>query len=115
MSARQEKITFADMRAAGVRGILVYSDYRCSHSLALMADQWPDCQARRRRAAGLQLEQEAGQDDEVSVGRYGCRFRLVGSNSPGGEPMIVFVELRDAPFTFDCARKNRSRYLYCAR
>jgi hypothetical protein len=43
MSARQEKITFADMRAAGVRGILVYSDYRCSHSLALMADQWPDC------------------------------------------------------------------------
>ena len=43
MSARQEKITFADMRAAGVRGILVYcSDYRCSHSLALMADQWPD-------------------------------------------------------------------------
>ena len=44
MSARQEKITFADMRAAGVRGILLYwSDYRCSHSLALMADQWPDC------------------------------------------------------------------------
>jgi hypothetical protein len=43
MSARQEKITFAQMRAAGVRGVLVYcSDYRCSHSLALMADQWPD-------------------------------------------------------------------------
>jgi hypothetical protein len=40
MPARQEKITFAEMRAAGV---LVYcSDYRCSHSLALMADQWPD-------------------------------------------------------------------------
>jgi hypothetical protein len=43
MSARQEKITFAEMRTAGVRGILVYgSDYKCSHSLALMADQWPD-------------------------------------------------------------------------
>jgi hypothetical protein len=43
MSARQEKITFAERRAAGVRVILVYcSDYKCSHSLALMADQWPD-------------------------------------------------------------------------
>jgi hypothetical protein len=38
-----KKITFADMRAARVRGVLVYcSDYKCSHSLALMADQWPD-------------------------------------------------------------------------
>jgi hypothetical protein len=37
------KISFADMRAAGVRGILVYCcDYQCSHSIALMADQWPD-------------------------------------------------------------------------
>jgi hypothetical protein len=42
MSARQERITFADMCAAGVRGILVYcSDYKCSHSIALMADRWP--------------------------------------------------------------------------
>ena len=40
---RPMKITFADMRAAGVRGILVYCcDYRCSHSIALMADRWPD-------------------------------------------------------------------------
>jgi hypothetical protein len=30
---RPTKITFADMRAQGVRGILVYcADYRCSHS-----------------------------------------------------------------------------------
>jgi hypothetical protein len=30
---RPQKITFAEMRAAGVRGILVYcSDHRCSHS-----------------------------------------------------------------------------------
>ena len=43
MSARQEKITFADMRAAGVRGIFVFcADYRCSHSIRLMADRWPD-------------------------------------------------------------------------
>jgi hypothetical protein len=31
------------MRAAGVRGVLVYcSDYRCSHSIAIGADQWAD-------------------------------------------------------------------------
>jgi hypothetical protein len=31
------------MRAAGVRGILVYcSDYKCSHYAAVSADQWPD-------------------------------------------------------------------------
>jgi hypothetical protein len=29
----RQKITFAEMRAAGVRGLMVYcSDYRCSHS-----------------------------------------------------------------------------------
>jgi hypothetical protein len=37
------KITFAEMRDSGVRGILVYcTDYRCSNSMALMADHWPD-------------------------------------------------------------------------
>ena len=40
---RPTKITFADMRAAGVRGLLVYcSDYRCSHSIAMSGDPWPD-------------------------------------------------------------------------
>jgi hypothetical protein len=40
---RPQKITFAEMRAAGVRGILIYcSDYKCSHSIAISADQWPD-------------------------------------------------------------------------
>jgi hypothetical protein len=43
MSARPEKITFADMRAAGVRGVLIYcADYRCSHSTAISGDAWPD-------------------------------------------------------------------------
>jgi hypothetical protein len=31
------------MRAAGLRGLLIYcSDYRCSHSIAISADRWPD-------------------------------------------------------------------------
>jgi hypothetical protein len=41
--ARPQKITFAEMRDMGVRGILVdCADYHCSHSLALSADRWPD-------------------------------------------------------------------------
>jgi hypothetical protein len=40
---RPQKITLAEMRAAGVSGIMVYcSDDRCSHWTRLNADQWPD-------------------------------------------------------------------------
>jgi hypothetical protein len=40
---RPQKITFGEMRGAGVRGILIYcSDYRCSHSTAISGDRWPD-------------------------------------------------------------------------
>jgi hypothetical protein len=43
MVERPVKITFAEMRDSSVRGILIYcTDYRCSHSTALMADHWPD-------------------------------------------------------------------------
>jgi hypothetical protein len=37
------EITFGEMRASGVRGLLIYcSDYRCSHSTAISGDRWPD-------------------------------------------------------------------------
>jgi hypothetical protein len=37
------EVTFADMREQGVRGLLIYcADYRCSHSVALNGDRWPD-------------------------------------------------------------------------
>jgi hypothetical protein len=40
---RPQKITFAEMRDMGVRGVPIYcADYRCSHSVAVMADQWAD-------------------------------------------------------------------------
>ena len=40
---RPQKITFAEMRDIGVRVLLVYcADYRCSHSIAISADEWPD-------------------------------------------------------------------------
>jgi hypothetical protein len=42
-ATRPTKITFAEMRDTGVRGILIYcADYHCSHSMAISADQWPD-------------------------------------------------------------------------
>jgi hypothetical protein len=38
-----QKITFADMRASGVRGLLIFcADYRCCHSIAISGDPWPD-------------------------------------------------------------------------
>jgi hypothetical protein len=41
---RPQKITFGEMRDdMGVRGVLVYcADFRCSHSVAMNADRWPD-------------------------------------------------------------------------
>ena len=43
MTERPTKITFAEMREMGVRGILVYcADYQCSHSIAISGDAWPD-------------------------------------------------------------------------
>jgi hypothetical protein len=40
---RPVKIAFAEMRASGVLGVLVYcADYKCSHSISISADKWPD-------------------------------------------------------------------------
>jgi len=60
------KISFAEMRDIGVRGILIYcADYRCSHSIAISADGWPNdvrlsdiearfvCQAFGKRGADV--------------------------------------------------------------
>jgi hypothetical protein len=66
MEAMSQKITFAEMRESGVRGLLVYcADYRCSHSIAISGDGWPDdlrlsdieewfvCQACGKRGADV--------------------------------------------------------------
>jgi len=63
-SDRPQKITFGEMREMGVRGLLIYcADYRCSHSIAISGDAWPDdarlsdiearflCQARGKRGS----------------------------------------------------------------
>ena len=39
----REKISLGEMRASGVRGLIIYcSDYRCSHSVAISGDPWED-------------------------------------------------------------------------
>jgi hypothetical protein len=63
---RPQKITFAEMRASGVRGLLVYcSDYHCSQWTSISGDRWPDdvrlsdieplftCQACDRKGADV--------------------------------------------------------------
>jgi hypothetical protein len=61
---RPQKITFGEMREGrdGTRRILVYcADYRCSHSIAMRADEWPDdvrlsrfaCKACGKRGADV--------------------------------------------------------------
>lgn len=43
MSDRPQKITFGEMRQAGVSGVLVYcADHRCNHWTRLTADRWAD-------------------------------------------------------------------------
>ena len=40
---REQKITLGEMRASGPRRLLIYcADYRCSHSVVIDADRWPD-------------------------------------------------------------------------
>ena len=42
--SRPQKITFGEMRSSnGPTGILIFcADYRCSHSVTMDADRWPD-------------------------------------------------------------------------
>jgi hypothetical protein len=96
MSDRPQKITFAEIREMGVRGLLVYcADYCCSHSIAISGDAWPDdarlseieerftcrvCGKRRCRfAPGFQLEQAVECHDGVSVGNLNRRPALIPS------------------------------------
>jgi hypothetical protein len=40
---RPMKITFGEMRASGIRDLLIYcADYKCSHSTTVSGDRWPD-------------------------------------------------------------------------
>ena len=43
LTSRPQKITFAELRSEGVRGLLVFcQDYRCGHNIRMNGDRWPD-------------------------------------------------------------------------
>ena len=43
MTSRPQKITFGEMREMGVHRVVVHcTDYKCSHSVSMNADQWAD-------------------------------------------------------------------------
>jgi pyrimidine operon attenuation protein/uracil phosphoribosyltransferase len=47
MPDRPQKITLADMRDMGVRGLPIYcSDYKCSHLTTMSGDRWPRCRIK---------------------------------------------------------------------
>jgi hypothetical protein len=81
----RQKITFAEMRSAGVRGLLFYcSDYRCSHWTALSADKWPDDVSAVRREplfnCQAATETEDWSDEPFPLLRHG---RTEGRHSDG--------------------------------
>jgi hypothetical protein len=42
MTKREQKITLGEMRASGVRGLVVFcGDYKCAHSVEISSDRWP--------------------------------------------------------------------------
>jgi hypothetical protein len=63
---RSVKITFGEMRASGIEGVVVYcQDYRCSHSVTLSADA--SRMARGERGADVRP------DFAKPIGMMGCR------------------------------------------
>src|SRR6516225_4459233 len=83
MSDRPQKITFAEMREMGVRGLLVNcADYRCSHSIAISRDAWPDdvrlsdiedrfvCQACGKRGADVRPDFNWNSSSYPASARY---------------------------------------------
>lgn len=72
---RPVKISFGEMRASGVRKVVVHcADYRCSHSITLDADLWPD---------SLKLSDIEDRFTCTACGRRGADIR---PDFPKGEP-----------------------------
>jgi hypothetical protein len=67
---RQKKITFGEMREAGADLVLIYcSNYKCSHSIQMSADRWPD-HVRLSDVEGLFICQSCGKRGADVRGRF---------------------------------------------
>ena len=123
MNPRPQKITLGEMRASGVRGVLIYcADYHCSHSTAVSADQWPDdvrlsdledkfvCTVCGQRGADVRpdfrLGQEAsGRQLTTFEGRERSEPRLARHSPPGS----ALVKRKAAPGFLPNARRVCTR------
>jgi hypothetical protein len=91
---REQKITFGEMLAAGVRALLVYcADYRCAHVVRISADRWPD----HIRLSDLEPAFVCQACDRGADIRAG--FRL--GNSVKGPPGVKRGQLRGHQFFDD--------------
>jgi hypothetical protein len=97
---RPTKITFGEMRDMGVRGVVVdCQDYKCSHSQAISADQWPMMSGYPRLSSSSSASSAAsaaqmfGQD-------FGRRVTArTGQCIQPREPNILFRAVRKAAST----------------
>jgi len=94
--SRPRKITLGEMRASGMRGLLIYcSDFRCSHLVAISANGWPDdvrlsdieprftCRACGRRGAEVRLDFDWDKPPR-GHGGYWPEWSAARSIDPGG-------------------------------
>ncbi len=67
---RRQKITFAEMRAAGARGLLICcSDYHYSHWTAISGDRWLDDDGCPTSSHGSPARRAAGSAKSATTGR----------------------------------------------
>jgi hypothetical protein len=98
---RPKKITIAELRGQGVRGLLVYcAEYHCSHHVAISGDRWPDdvllsdleprfiCKSKYWPASGSEdtelrclMEQEAGHGEAMVYARVQGRGGQAGAGA----------------------------------
>ena len=90
---RLQKITFGEMRESGVSGVVVFcGDYRCSHSMSLSADRWPDqvrlsdiepqfvCKACGKRGADVRPDFQGSSREARVIGFVSSRINLRGDH-----------------------------------
>ena len=77
MTANPQKITFGEMRASGIRDVLIYCrDHHCSHHMEISAGRWGDQVRLSDVRLRLQRLRQArlGRAAEVSGSADRCRL-----------------------------------------
>jgi len=103
MINRPQKITFAEMRAQGIHGLLVYcSDFRCSHLVAISANRDAvrlsdieprfTCGACGRRGAEVRPDFDWDKP-AVRIRGYWPEWSAAGWIDPGGLAMDISERL----------------------